>query len=44
MRCAQVLRCAVSPQGDKAVTATEDHRVQTWDLPSGRQLHDLAVR
>lgn len=44
MMCVQVLRCAVSPKGDKAVTATEDHRVQIWDLPCGRQLHDLPVR
>lgn len=39
----QVVRCAVSPMGDKAVTATEDHRLQTWELPSGQQLHDVAV-
>lgn len=33
----------MSPQGDRAVTATEDHRLQTWELPSGRQLRELAV-
>lgn len=42
--CAQVVLCAVSPKGDNAVTATEDHRLQIWELPSGRQLHDLAVK
>ena len=34
----------MSPMGDRAVTATDEHRVQFWELPSGRLLHDQAVR
>ena len=40
---AQVVRSAMSAKGDRAVTATDDHRVQFWELPSGRLLHDQPV-
>ena len=33
----------MSAAGDKAATATDDHRVQIWDLLSGHLCHDLAV-
>jgi hypothetical protein len=41
---AQVVRCIMSAAGDKAATATDDHWVQIWDLPSGRLCFDVAVR
>ena len=33
----------MSAAGDKAATATDDHWVQIWDLPSGRLSFDMAV-
>lgn len=40
---AQVVRSAMSAEGDRAVAATDEHRVQFWELPSGRLLHDQPV-
>ena len=39
----QVVRCAISPSSKLAATATQDHSIQIWELPSGRILHDLTV-
>lgn len=39
----QVVRCAISPSSKLAATATQDHSIQIWELPSGRILQDLTV-
>ena len=33
----------MSDHGLRAATATEDHKLQIWELPSGRLLQELAV-
>jgi hypothetical protein len=43
LRGAQVVRCAMASNASTAATATEDHRVQVWELPSGRLLRELMV-
>lgn len=43
MCCVKVVRCAISPSGKLAATATQDHGIQIWELPSGRILQDLTV-
>lgn len=39
----QVVKCAISPCSKLAATATQDHSIQIWELPSGRILQDLTV-
>ena len=39
----QVVKCAISPSSKLAATATQDHSIQIWELPSGRILQDLTV-
>lgn len=43
MCCVKVVGCAISPSGKLAATATHDHGIQIWELPSGRILQDLTV-
>jgi len=38
-----VVKCAISPSGRLAATATQDHGIQIWELPSGRIVQDLTV-